>query len=86
MPWTLQLALSIRPFPVCETDTILVDFAHVLRPLTTGKGSGARTTEHWSPVRRADLLSALAGGQWTQARKASVPAWGIEDKCFASNP
>ena len=65
--------------PQCDTGTVLVYFAHVLGPLISGKGAGARTSDHWRPLWRGDLLSAISGGQWTQARKASVPAWGIDD-------
>ena len=33
----------------------------------------------WSTRCRGDLASAMCGGQWTQARKAAVPASGITD-------
>lgn len=68
--------------PTCEQGTVLVDFAHVLAPLTAAKGAGARSSEFWDPRWKGELTSALSGGQWSQARKAAVLEWGIEDsKC-----
>ena len=45
--------------PACESGTALVDFAHLLAPLTTGKGSGAKKTNDWDPKWRADWVSAI---------------------------
>ena len=33
----------------------------------------------WKPMYRGDLASAACGGQWTQARKAAVTRFGIDD-------
>ena len=33
----------------------------------------------WDASLRADLASAISGGQWPQARKAAVPSFGITD-------
>ena len=35
--------------------------------------------ELWDRTLRADLASAVSGGQWPQARKAAVPSFGITD-------
>ena len=63
----------------CRQVCKLIDFSFVLAPLLNARGSGAKSTEQWDPTWRAGLASAICGGQWTQARKAAVPDWGIED-------
>ena len=60
-------------------ETILVDLSECIHPLIVGKGLGARVDNDWEPVWRHSLISAMVGGQWTQARKAAVEARGIED-------
>ena len=57
----------------------LVDFSHVLAPLVHGRGAAGRVSDDWSPARKGELASACTGGQWTQARRAQVPAWNIDD-------
>ena len=64
--------------PSCPEGTLLVDFAAVLRQrLATKKGSGDGVS--WTEKWRGDLISAVSGGQWPQARKAAVTRWGILD-------
>ena len=58
---------------------MLIDFAHVLAPLTTAKGSGAHSTELWDPRWRFDLISAIDGGQWPQTSKAANAECAIDD-------
>lgn len=65
--------------PSCDSGTVLVDFAHLLTPLTTARGSGARVIDTWDSKWRSELVSAISGGQWPQVRKASVPAFNIQD-------
>ena len=66
--------------PESETGTVLVDFSHVLTPLTTARGSGAHRTALWDPQWSSSLVSAIVNGQWSQVRKAAVPDWLIDDK------
>ena len=72
--------------PNCATGTVLVEINAPLHTLIHCKGAGAQANEQWQPAWRHDLLSAAVNGQWTQARKASVPKWCIDDNrcqlCF----
>ena len=64
-----------------RADTI-VDFANILAPLANGKVDKLADTPEFSRRHAAALLSATAGGQWPQTRKAAVPRWAItDDKC-----
>ena len=64
--------------PRCK-DTILVDFSFAMQPFVRGDGVGSREATDWHPAWKDSLVSAAIGGQWTQTRKASVPAFGISD-------
>ena len=60
--------------------TIVVDIAApVVTSLTKGKPKALKELESWNGGCRAALASAMSGGQWSQARKAQVPAWKILD-------
>ena len=59
--------------------TILFDMSFAMQPYIRGKGVGAASTSEWQPAWGHSLLSGAVDGQWTQARKAAVPAWGITD-------
>ena len=59
--------------------TRLIDFSHVSAPFFNGIGRGAKSSELWEPKWKGELASAHSGGQWTQARKAQVPDWKIDD-------
>ncbi len=58
--------------------TFLLDFSDITAALCKQNGP-SKLVPFWSPSYRGDMLSALSGGQWTQARRASVPAWKVED-------
>ena len=59
--------------------SVLVDCGQFLSLWLHAKGPGAKISKFWSPEWRSSLCSAVVGGQWTQARRAAVPDWGIED-------
>ena len=79
---------GLVPHPHCpdvpcqfkDQPTRLIDFSYILAPLVAGTGRGSRVTEQWNPLWKGDLASAASNGQWTQLRRAQVPAWKIEDK------
>ena len=62
--------------PSCPEGTTVVDFAATIGQLMSRRSN----CKDWPTKWRGDLASALSGGQWPQARRAAVPAWGIEDK------
>ena len=57
----------------------IVEFANVLAPLASGKVDTLVSAPEFARKHSSALLSAAAGGQWPQARKASVPKWNITD-------
>ena len=67
--------------------TLLLDFSDVTSAPCKQKGP-SKQVPFWSAAFRSCTLSALSGGQWTQTRRASVPAWGIDDNrcqlCFTA--
>ena len=61
---------------------IIIDFANVLSPIVKGKVHSLTDTPEFERKHAAGLLSACAGGQWPQVRKAAVKKWGItDDRC-----
>ena len=64
----------------------VIDLSHITSRLATGKVSKLRQTPEWNRSHAPSLLSATTGGQWTQARRAAVPKFGITDNrcqlCF----
>ena len=62
--------------PECPDGTIVVDFAAALGQVMSSRNPGILGAG-WTAKWRGDLASAVSGGQWPQARRAAVPAWGI---------
>ena len=58
----------------------MVDFPHVLGGLLRGRAAVKEVPE-WRAEFRADLASAVSGGQWPQARRASVRGWTEDNLC-----
>ena len=58
--------------------TVLIDFADVCASVCRQRGP-SKLIPFWHATYRGDAVSALSGGQWTQARRASVPRWNIDD-------
>ena len=57
----------------------LVDFASIIAPLICGRRSVGGGKLSWHASYKGNLASAVSGGQWSRARKAAVPDWGIDD-------
>ena len=60
---------------------VTVDASPALKSLLRGKSKAARVHPTWSTACRPSLISAISGGQWTQTRKAKLPAWSHGDLC-----
>ena len=58
----------------------IVEFSSTLSPIACGKVDKLAEAPEFERKHASALLSATAGGQWPQARKASVPRWNIDDK------
>ena len=60
----------------------VIDFASTLGRLINGKVKLLSDTPEWLPKHASALLSTVANGQWTQARRFSVKKWGLTtDRC-----
>ena len=66
----------------------VINFAGLLSNTATGKVQTLKETTEWEKDCAPHLLSAAAGGQWPQVKKARVPKWGITDArcqlCYAA--
>ena len=54
------------------TQDVVIDFSHVVGPMASGKTAAVKETPEFSRKHASSLLSAAAGGQWPQAKKAAV--------------
>ncbi len=61
-----------------QGQSFLLDFADIIKTLCRVKG-GSRVYPLWDGTHKGQMLSAVSGGQWPQARKASVKSWLISD-------
>ena len=59
---------------------VVIDGSRALRGLL-GKGKPVAAVPAWGAHCRPWLASAIAGGQWPQARKATVRGWGLDSRC-----
>ena len=50
----------------------VIDFATTVGKLVSGKAKSLKDTPEWIPSHAAALLSTIANGQWTQARRYAV--------------
>ncbi len=60
---------------------VVLDFSDVVGNLLSHRVSKCKTFDDWEPKYKADLRSAATGGQWPQARVASVRAWAQDSDC-----
>ena len=62
--------------------TATLDFPEVVDALLKSKGSaGSKMLDSWDAKCRADLKSAITGGQWPQARLAATRQWTDTNLC-----
>ena len=59
----------------------LIDVSSALKPLYKGGKIVTGCYPQWRAKHRADLSSAINGGQWSQARKAKLPSWEHGNLC-----
>ncbi len=59
----------------------IIDFSDVLRRLLRARKEGCPTFAAWLPKYKGDLVSAISGGQWPQARIASTRKWTDDNLC-----
>ena len=62
-------------------DAIVIDFADIIAKLLKPRSSGTKLFENWAPCYKPALLSAISGGQWSQARLAATRKWTTEVQC-----
>jgi len=60
---------------------MLVDLTDGLRPLFRGGKKVAELYPQWAPACKGHLISAIAGGQWPQARKAKLAGCKADGLC-----
>ena len=63
-----------------DDNTLLIDVGLEAANLAKCRTAPHTACKAWEHKHRASLASAMNGGQWTQCRRAAVPAWGITDK------
>ena len=90
--WRFRDAFKILPNPIVsrrdagagdgQQSDLLVDCSCSVSRLRKGRScpkSAGSVSELWLTKMRGDLAFALAGGQWSQTLKATVPSFGIPD-------
>ena len=64
-----------------EQGNLLVPCVNELGPFFSGKAQSHSLVPRWGPSCAPYLRSAFAGGQWPQARRASVRKWAADSRC-----
>ena len=61
-------------------DEVIIDCTATGLTALNRKTSAHRDAPNWCRKFKPEMTSAVAGGQWPQTRKASVPQWNITDR------
>ena len=72
---------AVDPAAAEGQEPTVVDCTSAIAPLLLGRKTCSPTVTAWLPQSAAWLVSAYVGGQWTQARRAAVPAWHSDPRC-----
>ncbi len=64
-----------------QSRTLLIDFADVVGKLANARTTRSKVVDAFRPSMKGDMISAIAGGQWPQARLASVRKWTSDSRC-----
>ena len=84
-----QLVPSTPDLGACSSSAALgkllpegtVDLTDVLHKLLKGRARSSKVFSLWENRFRPDLVSATSGGQWPQARLASIRTWTDDARC-----
>ena len=81
--WRLRRLVRKLPSAVAGLDGEgeLVNVMKVVAPLVKGARAAVEAAPMWNRSCAADLSSAIAGGQWSQARRAAVRSWAADSRC-----
>ena len=71
----LSAGLGVR------TPLVHVDMTPAVAPLLGGRMAEVDSVPEWQPQCRPWLLSAAAGGQWPQNRRAAIRSWEVDKRC-----
>ena len=78
MPSLVPTAPDVR-VPTNAATTVM-NFAGTVGGLTRRRPDKVTECKEWDKSCRQYLVSAMSNGQWTQARRAAVPQWDINDQ------
>ena len=78
-------AVFAPPPPGIVPARTMIDLTPALRPLYKGSIATSKQSPQWQPKHRANLTSAINGGQWPQARKAKLKNWQHGNLCQLCN-
>jgi hypothetical protein len=61
--------------------SVIIDFSYVAKALVKGSSNAAKHVKLWTAECAPYLVSAITGGQWSQARKSLVKSWNTSSLC-----
>ena len=61
--------------------SVIVDFSYIAKALVRGSSRAAKHVKLWTSECAPYLVSAITGGQWSQARKSLVKSWNTSSLC-----
>ena len=80
VPQTPDITAAGKKTGDTRSRTVLVDCAASALTSLSKKKANSHDKGDWESKHKPYLVSAIAGGQWTQTRKARVTSWNILDK------